>query len=158
MSFLGQNLHTSDFSSTTKNLNFGLQLCGDTFQSLPGQSIYIKQENLVKVMTIAREQSQVDQTLAQKWQSLIGTLQVQATLIPCREAQSEANPMSLVSVLEPNLRLTQRTHTIISNSQDSTTVLVSTGKLNSRCSLRTSLIPLLALHRCFTKGLGSPPR
>ena len=44
--------------------------------------IHITQKNVVKVLTIAKDLSQVNQTPVQRWQSPIGTLQAQATFIP----------------------------------------------------------------------------
>ena len=43
---------------------------------------FITQKNLAKVLSIAKQMSQVQQASTRKWQSLIGTLQAQATLIP----------------------------------------------------------------------------
>ena len=42
---------------------------------------FITQKNLAKVLSAAKQMSQVQQASTRKWQSFIGTLQAQATLI-----------------------------------------------------------------------------
>ena len=44
--------------------------------------VFVIEKNLAKVVAAAESLSQVDQAPAQQWQSLVGTLQAQVTLVP----------------------------------------------------------------------------
>ena len=47
--------------------------------------VFITEKNLAKVVAAAGGLSQVDRAPVRQWQSLVGTLQVQVTLIPLNQ-------------------------------------------------------------------------
>ena len=44
--------------------------------------VFVTEKNLAKVFAAAKSLSQVDRAPARQWQSLVGTLQAQVTLVP----------------------------------------------------------------------------